>query len=233
MSTTESPAKKRRASGSTQSQEVTKDESDNLAEPVETAVLPDERERRFRTPGFHRMRIEWRPDEIIVMHQVENAIEERVIKEWADAYHVMSEVYDTVRTPELDDDGNPKKDRYGFVIWARTPGGGYDEDFNRLTHNKKEHFLFLTTTRMFEWEQRSARAWLESMMAKAQWEERFAIAYDDSSGKTIDDRRAAGNKDAADERYFAIFQAGYSRRCEALVRSLNLLGQRLRDSLMT
>jgi hypothetical protein len=221
-----------RKSGSTAAQEIVKEEGDKLPEEVETEVLPDERERRFRTPGFHRMRTEWRGDDALVQVQVELAVEQRVMVDWIDAYQVMNQVYDIVRTPERDPDtGMPKKDKYGYIIWQRTAVGGYDEDFSRLTHTHRENFMFVITTRMFEWEQRKERAWLESMLAKAQWEERFAIAFDAPISGTVDDRKAAGNKDAADERYFAIFVAGYSRRCEAIVRSMNLLGQRIRDAM--
>lgn len=223
--------RQQRKSGSTGAEETAAEEAASLTEEVETEVLPDERERKFRTPGFHRMRTEWRGDDALVMMQVEGAVERRLIQEWLDAYQVMNQVYDIVRRPELDEDGMPKKDRHGFVIWAKTLAGGYDEDFGRLTHSQRENLVFIVTTRLFEWEQRSGRAWLESMLAKAQWEERFSISFDAPVSGTVDDRKAAGNKDAADERYFAIFQAAYSRRCEALVRSMSLLGQRMRDSI--
>lgn len=220
-----------RKSGSTTAEETVAEEAEALDQPVETAVLPDERERKFRTPGFHRMRTAWQGDDALVMMQVEGAVERRVIEEWLDAYQVMNQVYDIVRRPEVDTNGEVVKDRHGFVVWAKTLGGGYDEDFSRLTHAQRENLMFIITTRMFEWEQRSQKAWLESMMAKAQWEERFAIAFDGPVTGTVDDRKAVGNKDAADERYFAIFLAGYSRRTEAIVRSMNLLGLRIRDSM--
>jgi hypothetical protein len=222
-----------RKAGTTAAEETAAEEAEALTEPVEEAILPDERERKFRTPGFHRMRTEWRGDDALVKHQVEYVIDQRVMKEWMDAYQVMNQVYDLVREPERDPDtGHPQKDKYGFNIWKRTPGGGYDEDFTRLTHAQRENLLFVLTTRMFEWEGRKERAWLESMLAKAQWEERFSIDFDAPISGTVDDRRAAGNKGAADERYFAIFVAGYSRRCEAIVRSMALLGQRVRDSIV-
>lgn len=222
-----------RKSGSTAAEEAVVEEGDKLTEQVEEEVLPDERKRQFRTPGFARMRTAWRDDDALIKHQVEHFMEERVLQEWFDAYQVMNQVYDIVREPERDETtGFPLKDRHGYVIWKKTPGGGYDEDFTRLTHNQRENLLFVITTRMFEWEARKERAWLESMLAKAQWEERFAIAFDAPKVGTVDDRKAVGNKDAADERYFAIFQAAYSRRCEAIVRSMALLGQRIRDAML-
>jgi hypothetical protein len=84
---------------------------------------------------------------------------------------------------------------------------------------------------MFGWEQRAADAWGEAMFAKAQWEERFAIDYDAPFTGTIEDRTAKGNIGAREERYFAIFLSLYSRKADAVVRSLALLGQRLKDSM--
>lgn len=80
---------------------------------------------------------------------------------------------------------------------------------------------------------RAADAWTESMFAKAQWEERFGIAYGAPHDGTIEDRTSYAKRDAAEERYFAIFAASYSRKADALVRVMSTLGQRLKDSLVS
>ena len=77
----------------------------------------------------------------------------------------------------------------------------------------------------------SSDAWGEAMFAKAMWEETFSIGYSASVSGTIDDRTAAGRIGAAEERYFAIFMTLYSRKAEAITRSMALLGQRLKDTL--
>lgn len=222
---------KERASGLTAASEEATAEAAKMTEPIEAAVMPEERERKFRTPGFSRMRFDWSPEDRVVVSMAQRSVEERVLANFADAYQTMYEVYDLVRTPVTDEAGEPRKDEYGFTIWRRSPSGSYDEDWTKLSLKEKERFLFEITTRMFEWEQRAADAWGESMFAKAQWEERFAIAFDAPMAGTVDDRRAAGNKDATEERYFAIFVTLYSRKADAIVRSLALLGQRLKDSM--
>ena len=133
----------------------------------------------------------------------------------------MFDVYATVRTQAADANGEPQVDQFGLPLWVKTNSGGWEEDFTRLTSKAKEDFLFKITTNIFDWQQRSTDLWGEAMFAKAQWEERFAIAYDDGLSGTIDDRRARGNKDAADERYFAIFLSLMSRKAEAIVRSMD------------
>ncbi len=220
-----------RASGEPTANEVTKEVSEQFDQLVQEDVLPDEREKRFRTPGFTRMRTEWRGEDRKVIQRARDVVEARILREFWDAYEVMYRVYDLVRTPEVDGNGEVVRDRFGLVQWRRTPDGSYEEDFSRLTRAQKENLLFLITTRIFEWEQRAAAIWAEAMLSKAQWEERFSIGFDAPMSGTVDDRRAAGNLDARDERYFAILQSFASRKAEALVRSLTLLSQRLRDSL--
>lgn len=220
----------KRASGETTAEEVVKEESAQLEEPI-AVELPEERERRFRSPGFSRMRIDWTTQDRSIIADALSAVDGRILNSFADAYQLMHELYEIVRTPEVDEQGVPKRDKWGFTVWARTPSGGWDEDFSRLTLKQREHFLFMITTRVFEWEQRAANVWGEAMFAKAQWEEQYSIGFDAPMSGTVDDRRAAGNLDSREERYFAIFTSLFSRRADAIVRSMILLGQRLRDTL--
>lgn len=194
--------------------------------------LPEEREKTFRTPGFARMRLDWSSDDAAIIAQAKSAVEGMIVRNFIDAYELMSQVYDVVRTPEVDPEtGEVKTDQFGFRIWRQTPGGSYEEDWTRLTLRQKEHFLFTITTRLFDMEQRASDIWLEAMFAKAKFEERFAIAFDAPMRGTVDDRRAKGNIDAREERYFAILMSHYSRKADGIVRNLALLAQRLKDTM--
>lgn len=222
-----------RASGETAAEEVTKEVSEAFDKPIEVPNLPGEDpQSKHRTPGFARMRTDWHGDDRLVVQRAKAAVDGQILNNFADAYDVMGQVYDLVRTPDVDENGEVKKDQFGFIIWARTPTGGYDEDFTRLSLKQREDLLFRITTRLFEWSQRAADAWSEAMFAKAVWEERFSIGFDAPMSGTVDDRRAAGNLDAREERYFAIFLSTYSRKADAIVRSMELLGQRLKDSMV-
>ena len=224
-----------RASGEATASEVAKDLVEELDADIRVQ-LPDEDDKekrsKFRTPGFSRMRVDWRGDDQFVLAQVMDVVEKRIMVNFADAYQLMFEVYDTVRTREhVPGTGEVVLDSYGLPVWKRTSTGSFEEDFTRLTFKQREHYLFAITTRLFDWEQRAADAWGEAMIAKAMWEESFSIGYDAPMSGTIEDRTAAGRKHAADERYFAILVSYYSRRADAIARSMALLGQRLKDSL--
>ncbi len=70
------------------------------------------------------------------------------------------------------------------------------------------------------------------MFAKAQWEERFSIGFDTATRGTTDAHRTANAKiESREERYYAVMLASYSRKADALCKSLELLAQRLKDSL--
>lgn len=221
-----------RSSGMTPGQE----EAAKGAKDLDQTVGPEtnlERERRFQSPGFSRMRFTWRSQDYSIIKRAIDISDARIIDLFSDAYELMHEVYDFVRAAEVDTKtGEIKVDNFGFKVWKRTSTGGYDEDFTRLTNKQKEDFLFKITTRLFEWEQRAANLWLESMMAKGQWEEEFAFAFDtDPGGKTIEDHTAYANRTVAEDKYFAIFQTALSRKADAIVRTMALLGQRIKDSM--
>ena len=220
-----------RASGKTAAEEEAEVESESMTDNMDDRVLHEEREKTFRTPGFARMRTDWLSPDRAIIQRMQASVDGRILHNFQDAYQVMYEVYELVRTPKLDDDDEVVRDQWGFPVWVQTPSGSYEEDWTRLTSKQKENLLFTITTRLFDWEQRAADAWGEAMFAKAQFEERFAIAFDAPMSGTVDDRRAAGNMDAREERYFAIFLTLYSRKAEAIVRTLSLLGQRVKDSM--
>lgn len=209
----------------------TQDAAEQAEEQVEEQVLDAERRRMFKTPGFARMRLDWEGDDRAVVQRAQSSVEGRINRLFADALGLMYDLYDVVRTPEATEDGERKVDHLGLTVWKRKPSGDFEEDWTRLTQRQKEDFLFRITTRLFDWEQRAADLWMDSMFAKAQWEESFAYAYDRPLAGTIDDRRAKGNIDSAEERYFAIYQSALSRRADAIVRTMGLLGQRLKDTL--
>lgn len=222
-------ARQVRASGETGAEEEATEAGEQLLEPM-VQELQEEAKKTFRTPGFRRMRFDWRGEDRPILTKAIEAVEGRIRHNFADAFQVMYDVYDLVRTP-LTENGHIARDQWGLTIWKRSASGSYEEDWTKLTHKQRENLLFQITTRIFEWEQRAADAWTEAMFAKAQFEERFAIGFDAPHSGTVDDRKAAGTIDSRDERYFAIFLSAYSRKADAVVRSMNLLAQRLKDAM--
>lgn len=225
--------KRRRASGDTAAKEEADKSADEATAPMEAEQLPEEREEWFRAPGFQRMKIAWEGQDATILRRAQNAIEQRVWKIFEDALIIMNDLYTVVRTPEGDPvTGEAKVDVYGFPVWQKSPlTGQYVEDWTLLTTKQREHFLFMITTRLFDWEQRAADLWTEAMFAKGIFTEHFAIEFDAPIHGTIDDRNARGNVEAAEDRYFAILNAAVSRKADALVRAMTNLQLRLRDTL--
>lgn len=218
-------------------------ETSDAAERVLAEIVPDadktmevevheDRTRETKTPGFARMRTDWEGPDGATVQSVRSIVDGRILSNFADAFALMNELYDIVREPLTDAQGTMQTDQYGFPVWKRTSTGAYQEDFTRLSSSQREDFLFKITTRIFEWEQSAADAWGEAMFAKAQWEEAFAVSFDAPQGRhTVEDRTQKGRLGSRDERYFAVFLSLYSRKADAVVRSMQLLGQRLKDTL--
>jgi hypothetical protein len=201
----------------------------------ETMVVDphDDRTRELKTPGFSRMRTEWHGPDATQVASLKHIVDGRILHLFPDAFVLMNDLYDRVRVPE----GNPTTgevltDAYGFPIWKRTESGAFIEDYSVLGIKDREDFLFRITTNIFEWRQVAADMWGEAMFSKAQWEEAYAIGFDGPVGRlTVDDRTNKGRLHSRDERYFAIFVTLLSKKADSIVASMELLGQRLKDTL--
>lgn len=195
----------------------------------------DDRTLEFERTGLSRLRTTWSEEDADAMAGIHQVIEREILQSFAAAFQIMNEIYDIVREPVVNTaTGEIRTDQYGFPIWARTESGAFVEDYNKLGHKETEHFLFRITTRLFDWEQQAAQLWGESMFAKALWEQAMARGYQESranGGKTVEDRTQAARSASYDQRLFGIFKALISRRADAVVRSMQLLSQRLKDVL--
>lgn len=193
--------------------------------PAEVDPRPD-RTRMFTHTNFSRARMSWDPADREVMDQIRRETDAVMLELFTDAYAILERLRNAVRVPsqilpgwELDELGRPK------------------EDWSRLSDPDREKFGHEIFTRLFEWEQIAAAFWSEAMFAKAIWEERFASGYvvapnveGGPRGKlTIDDRTQLARGASVQERYRAIYQSSLSRRCDALVRSMTRIEERLRD----
>lgn len=222
-----------RASGNPAAVEEANKSADEMTEPVDPNQIPEEREEWFRNPGFQRMKTSWEGEDKKQMDRVQYAIQKRVWDTFPEALAIMYDLYKIVREPEVDENtGEIRVDAFGQPVWRKDPfTNTYIEDWTVLTLRQKEDFLFRIATQLFEWEQRSADLWTEAMFSKGMFTERFAIEFDAPIHGTIDDRNARGNKEAAEERYFALMNSAVSRKAEALVRSMDRLQTRLKDTL--
>jgi hypothetical protein len=221
---------RRRASGSTGGETEAKALSEANMEPL-TPSAPERR--RFASPAFQRIRVVWEHEDAETVSRLKAAVERRMADEYADAYRVLNDVWDIVRRPKLDGDGDPVRDLHGMVVWEVDRYGRHLEDWTNLTMRKREDLMYSITTHLAVWEQQAADAWSEAMFARARWEEEFAVNFDEAPGlkETVDSRTQYAQRHAADARYFAVFLAAYSRKAEALVKSIERLSYRLERGL--
>lgn len=195
----------------------------------------DDRTVEFARQGLSRLRTTWSAEDAEALAGIHAVVDREILRHFAAAYQILNEIYDIVREPSVDTTtGEIETDAHGFTVWLRSENGAYLEDYSRLGHKDMEHFLFRITTRLFDWEQQAADLWGDSMFAKARWEQRLASSYAEArthGAKTVEDRTQAARLGAYDERLFGIFRALVSKKAEALVRSLTMVAQRLKDIL--
>jgi hypothetical protein len=220
-----------RASGKTPGTEAAEVAAQEATEPLEEAVLPEERVKVFERLGFARMRTSWSDDHSGMMQRIRQTVHGRVFDLFPDAFSIMEEVWRTVRVQAVDPkSGELMVDEYGLPRWRKTAGGAYVENWALFGTAQREQTLFKITTLMFEWEQRASDAWGEAMFAKALWAEEFAHYFDDRNGKskaTIDACNADATMRSAESRYFAVFASYLSRQADALVKSMDRIARLL------
>ncbi|MGA5598464.1 hypothetical protein ACPCSE_29940 [Streptomyces cellulosae] len=200
--------------------------------PVEPDIDPDRTRETTRT-GFSRMRTDWRPGESAEVAGITQQAQGLIHRAFPDAYLIMNELWQLVREPVVNErTGEIQTDLFGWPVWKKWPSGAYIEDYTKLTDREKDDFLLRITTGLLEWEQKASTLWLEAMLAKGRWEESMATGFVAPTGRaTVEERTQRGRSFAAEDRYHAIFRSAVSRSAEALVKSMERIGQRLKDSL--
>lgn len=192
-------------------------------EPMVSDPHPDRTHENTRA-GFSRMRSTWGTEDARKIVELE-ALSDRIIRNrFAVAFGVMASIHAHVRSQKFNkatgeyltyEDGTPQweKDEFGVPV----------EDWGMLADKDRLRLLGTIHSHMFEWEIVKANMWAEAMYAKGEWEEIFSRGYTSLpghvvSGKpTIEDRTNHAQKNAAQERYFALFESALSRKADGIV----------------
>jgi hypothetical protein len=224
----------RRASGLTGGEELASEEAKAMTEPVVDdgeglTGGPANRPEDVHTtlaPAFRRMRTDWNSQDRDVINQVRAAVDGMIMAKFSDLYDLYVEIFSLVRERDPN-----KLDEWGQPEWRRGSNGLYIEDWTKVTGREREEWLYRITTSMVRWETISVDLWGEAIFARAQFEEAFSKGYEELENPraTIEDRTARARLRAAEHRYFAVYKSYLSKRGEALVKSAERLGQRIKD----
>lgn len=194
----------------------------------------DDRTREQTHLSFTRMRTDWHGADAGIMHQIRSQVDHRILVNFGDAYKILNDIYEVVRERDCDEEtGEILVDQHNFPVWKRSESGRFIEDYSRLGIKQREEFLFQISTRLVDWEQQAADAWGEAMFAKGIWEEQFTNSFFEETGgrKTDEAMTQRGRLGSRDERYFALYLSYYSRRADALMKSMERLSMRLSQGL--
>lgn len=198
-----------RASGLTAGQETAEDEARALSDPIDPRQLPEERK---RGTTFARLRLDWDPEVAELRGQALAAVNETMDMLFGGAYAFLNDVIDQVTVIEN-----------GRTVWR----------WSLLTRGEREDLILTLTVQLVGWKEKVADLSKgDSMYAKAAWTYRFATSFDNADDvKTVDGKQARANVESAADKHFAIFKGQVAARAEALVGTLELFGQRLKDVL--
>jgi len=222
---------RRRASGREVADEVGEEQAKQVDQHLDEELLDVEREIIFQSTVMSRFPTDWTKENAVTIARVKHAVDEVMYDRFADAFQIMDDLYLEVREPVVDADGEPVLDEHGRMTWEKNEFGTYVEDWTGLSLKVREDFLLRITTFLFEWEQTAADLWTEAMFSKAMWVENFALEFNKAVKGTVDDRTNRANANAAAERYFAVYTSALSRHADALVKSMERLTLRLRDTM--
>lgn len=216
-----------------QAERVLEKSSQLAGSPAESPLAPDlppDRTRMFTHVNFSRMRTAWAQADLIVIEEIRRRADDLIFGRFVEAFALIDRVYTCVRFRAADSKGEPLSDRRGHPVWERNEAGLPREDWSRVTDRDRSNWIDEITLHLFQQEQDAAILWGDAMFAKGIWEEVFARAYVAPDKGTIDDRTQAGHLASMEDRYFAVFQSVVSRRADAVVRSMERIGQRLKDT---
>jgi hypothetical protein len=204
-------------------------EADQLLAPD---IAPDRA--RVNTPNFSRMRREWRPGDEAEIAGIVAEANGVIHREFPGIFLILNDIWAIAREPIVNlKTGEIATDAFGWPLWKRLPSGAYAEDYSKLTGREKDDFLLRITMGLLEWRRQADLAHrLPSMLAKGRWEEAMATGFVTPTGRmTVEERTQRGRQYSAQDRYWAIYLAEVSRAADHLVSGMELLGQRLKDSL--
>lgn len=199
--------------------------ADAAEEPMQAEISVD-RTRRFEHTGFSRMRTGWEGDDKDKVAELEYLAEELVKQHFAMAFAVREMIWRRVRTQAHDSNGELLTYPDGTPIWVKDELGVPEEDWGQIGDAERRRLLLAISSNMFEWELASAKLWTDAMYSKGIWEEAFAQGFTAippgvvSGRPTVDDRTQWGHKNAARERYFALFRSGMSRQADGILKAM-------------
>jgi hypothetical protein len=243
MAVESAEARPRRISGKTAAEEVAEERVAELDEDplADDEVTPEERSTELDGLNFARMRLDWRSEDARDLATAERLVDEVIAEQFADAHAAVFELWDIVRDPVTDGRGEPMTDRDDNPLYVMLDGGGYKEDWSRLSDDQLRDLLFKVTTGCYAWEQRAATFWFRAMYSKFRYRLEFSRGYDEAfkppndllrgQKDTIEHRTARAELVSDEDRLFALLQTYASRRADAVVRSMRSIERRISEVL--
>jgi hypothetical protein len=205
-------------------------------EPLAADPKPD-RTRQFTHTSFSRVRTGWRGDDDRKVQELQGLADMMIREKFRMAFAVRAKIQKLVRHQAVDQaTGEYMAYPDGDPIWVNDELGLPVEDWELLSENMRKSLMHTLMTNMFEWEIEAAKIWADAMYSKGIWEEVFARGFlalpaNQAGGRpTVDDKTQFAHKNAAEDRYFALFRSSLSRQAEGILRNMRGLYRLLENT---
>ena len=181
---------------------------------------------------FSRLKFEWRDSDRMLLDQIRAAAQRGFVEAFKDTINVVDHLYESIRVPEVSDEGVVRMDADGRPMWQKDESGKFLEDWDNLTGQDIERCLFdLARIRLYLAPQINELL-MEGMFAKRIHRDAHDESYLGPVEGTVADRTAKANRMSRQDDYHAFYRFWMWKQGDVFLEELKNLQrmlERLRD----
>lgn len=158
--------------------------------------------------------IDWSEDERDAVEFIKAKINERVFKDYSEAFALENQLLQKVRTLAPPMPGHQP-------TWAVNPDGSYIEDWSRIDTGDLERFIQAASAEAFFASQQVIDGYADAVFAKFTYDDAYDEAYAEILSGTIGDKTAKAKRKTLRERWIALYRALYYKKAKEVVDRLD------------
>lgn len=158
--------------------------------------------------------VDWTEDERDDVDYIKAKIDERIKRDYAEAFALEGAMLAKVRTPLPAVPGKPQ-------AWAMNPDGSYIEDWSRIDTKDLETFIQAASAEAFFASQKMIDGYADAVFAKFTYDDAYDAAYAEILSGTIGDKTAKAKRKTLRERWVALYRALYYKKSKEVIDRLD------------
>lgn len=181
---------------------------------------------------FSRLEFKWKSDDRLILDRIRMACNTVTAREYQVIQKTLDDLYEGIRVPELNKQGNPVMDDKGRLVWKRDENGRLLEDWSRLDGMDLEVAIFHLQKSRIELAARTNELLQEAIFAKHIFNDEYYEGYRSLVEGTQGDRTAQANRATREEKYFSFYRFCLWQSADTLLKEivgLQRVMERIRD----